>query len=374
MNDTSSFLTHHNIDHDSKRGLDDPNDGLKKHDTQDWEASLNLPTPPPYSSPSASPNRCLPDSPRIFHAFWTGDFTDKPYLILLSFLFTQNTGLQANPYPSEAPCRPQFWFWIDPGSKFSSLPHNDAEDQMLSNLRKNPWASPFLHSRFKDVIQFKLWDTAEQLDSLPELRDHWRTQRVFRSNFKKVKTPMFVSKLGDTTLATQNWTASAVSKKNDKISVTLSDMVRFVLCHRYGGIYLDADSLLLRDWEEIWGWQGAFAYRWSRLPRYNSAVLHLNKGSALGTFLLKTAVKNDFDFHPVTVTKYVKDAYVHELLLELPDALFDPAWLGVEREQDRFPQPHFKECVASVFYTQLQSNLILSWSDSVTFSLYRMAT
>jgi WD repeat and SOF domain-containing protein 1 len=56
---------------------------------------------------------------------------------------------------------------------------------------------------------------------------------------------------------------------------------------------LDADTLLLRDWEELWGWSGAFAYRWSRLEKYNTAVLHLNKGSALGTFLFRTALKND---------------------------------------------------------------------------------
>lgn len=53
----------------------------------------------------------------------------------------------------------------------------------------------------------------------------------------------------------------------DRLSVILSDMARFVLCHRFGGIYLDADTVLLRDWEELWGSKQAFAYRWSRLDR-----------------------------------------------------------------------------------------------------------
>jgi alpha-N-acetylglucosamine transferase len=68
-------------------------------------------------------------------------------------------------------------------------------------------------------------------------------------------------------------------------------MARFVLCHRFGGIYLDADTLLLRDFEELFNYPGAFAYRWSRMVRalfagfhqdankkqreYNSAVLKL---------------------------------------------------------------------------------------------------
>ena len=124
---------------------------------------------------------------------------------------------------------------------------------------------------------------------------------------------------------------------------------------------MDADTLLLRDWEELWGWKGAFAYRWSRLEKYNTAVLHLNKDSALGTFLFRTALKNDLgkrygriftcvtstshaDFHPMTVSRYLKEAHLEGLLLRLPDALFDSAWLGTEYYQrDRPPQPFFTE-------------------------------
>ncbi|KAJ3857869.1 hypothetical protein EV368DRAFT_29340, partial [Lentinula lateritia] len=76
---------------------------------------------------------------------------------------------------------------------------------------------------------------------------------------------------------------------------------------------------------------------------YNTAVLHMNKGSALGTFLFRTALKNDLDFHPMTISRYVNDAYLDTLLLQLPDALFDPAWLNTENYQrDRPPQPFFK--------------------------------
>jgi WD repeat and SOF domain-containing protein 1 len=123
-------------------------------------------------------------------------------------------------------------------------------------------------------------------------------------------------------------------------------MARFVLCHRFGGIYLDADTILLRDWEELWGWRGAFAYRWSRLEKYNTAVLKMNKGSALGTFLFRTALKNLLDFHPMTVSCYTKDAYIEGLLQRLPDAMFDSAWLNTEYfQRDRPPQPYFTECV-----------------------------
>lgn len=105
-------------------------------------------------------------------------------------------------------------------------------------------------------------------------------------------------------------------------------MARFVLTHRFGGVYLDADTIFLRDWEEIWGWKGAFAYRWSRLEKYNTAVLKMQRGSALGNFIFRSAVANGLDFHPMTISRYTKDAKVEELLLRLPDALFDSAWLN----------------------------------------------
>jgi WD repeat and SOF domain-containing protein 1 len=105
-------------------------------------------------------------------------------------------------------------------------------------------------------------------------------------------------------------------------------MARFVLTHRFGGVYLDADTILLRDWTELFNWHGAFAYRWSRLERYNTAVLKMARNSAIGNFIFKTAVANGLDFHPMTVSRYTKDAAVEGLLLRLPDALFDPAWLN----------------------------------------------
>ncbi|KAG5653587.1 hypothetical protein H0H81_012094 [Sphagnurus paluster] len=303
----------------------------------------------PYASLSTP---CDPDNPRLFHMFWTGPFTDKPYTAILSFLFTQNTGLHLQE-PDTSICRPQFWMWINPGPA-AAVPNPSAIRDMLGELRKNPWASPFLHPRFKDVIHFKLWNTTEQLDGVPELKDEWRSRDLFNSGGNIIAVPQD-KKLndgdGDEAAATTtkadsdnilNRTGSKSSSTYDRMSVILSDMVRFVLCHRFGGTYLDADTIFLRDWEELWGWKGAFAYRWSRLKRYNTAVLHMNKNSALGTFLFRTALKNDLDFHPMTISRYTQDANLEELLLRLPDALFDSAWLNTENYQrDRPPQPYF---------------------------------
>ncbi|KAL4070856.1 hypothetical protein J3A83DRAFT_4245942 [Scleroderma citrinum] len=362
--------------------IQDPNAGLTKKRGVEWESPLELRPPlqhTPYSSLTSS---CDPENPRVYHVFWTGPFTDKPYLALLSFLFTQNLGLHLKDDFEINVCRPEFWLWINPGPA-ASVPNPNALGDMFEQLKTNPWAAPFLHPRFKDVIKFKLWNTTEQLDGVPELKSEWRELRetLFNSGGHVINVPVekqqsFSSKADevagnntDTTAKPSsaggdksdeddmvNRLGSKSSSSYDRLSVILSDMARFVLCHRFGGIYLDADTILLRDWEELWGWKGAFAYRWSRLKKYNTAVLRMNKNSALGSFLFRTALKNGLDFHPMTVSRYTKDAHLEGLLLRLPDALFDSAWLNTEVfQRERPPQPYFTE-FADFFDTPVQTS------------------
>ncbi|RXW22911.1 hypothetical protein EST38_g2926 [Candolleomyces aberdarensis] len=325
--------------------------GLVKKRGAEWEVPpLQLPEVAQYRPYHSLESYCDHESPKIFHMFWTGRFTDKPYLALLSFLFTQNLGLHKGAEHQKV-CRPQFWMWINPGPA-AAVPNPNARAQMYAELKESPWASPFLHPRFKDIIKFQLWNTTEQLDGVEELKNEWRTRDLFNSGGWVVNVPKkekTTTKMGGAEGEAEkskddmlNRAGSKSVSSYDRLSVILSDMARFILCHRYGGIYLDADTIFLRDWEELWGWKGAFAYRWSRLPRYNTAVLKLNKGSALGKFLFRSALKNNLDFHPMTVSRYTKDAYLEPLLLRLPDALFDSAWLNTEDYQmDRPPQPFF---------------------------------
>ena len=249
---------------------------------------------------------------------------------------------------------------------------------MYEQLATNPWSAPFLHERFRDVVKFRMWNTTEQLDGVDELQPHWRQMPIFNSGgdiYKTTTTQQAVptkpveepSNLGevleaegeaiiegeesteDTPMTRKKNTVydrvgSTSESDYDKLSVILSDMARFILTHRFGGIYLDADTIFLRDWEELWNYRGQFAYRWSWHQKYNTAVLKLHKGSALGSFLFKSALENRLDFHPMTVSRYLKDAGLDKLLVRLPDALFDPAWLNMERYQrERPPFPYFPE-------------------------------
>ncbi|KAG6907530.1 hypothetical protein DXG01_008566 [Tephrocybe rancida] len=350
----------------------DPDAGLIKKRGAEWETQVTFPPPSKYRPSASLEAPCDPENPRVYHMFWTGPFTDKPYLALMSFLYTQNTGIHLRDFPEDSPvCRPQFWMWINPGPA-ASVPNPSAQKDMFTQLKNSPWASPFLHSRFSEVIKFKLWNTTEQLDGVPEIKNEWRTfKTLFNSGGHVISVPsekketVVSSASGNETATTTkkgeeedmiNRTGSKSSSSYDRLSVILSDMARFILCHRFGGIYLDADTIFLRDWEELWGWKGAFAYRWSRLEKYNTAVLRMHKGSALGTFLFRTALKNGLDFHPMSVSMYTADAFIEPLLLRLPDALFDSAWLNTENfQRDRPPQPYFTE-FADFFDTPAQNS------------------
>lgn len=145
------------------------------------QLSLSPPSSSPHPShPTADPS-CDPAFPRIFHIFWAGPFTDKPYAAALSFLYTQRLGLSSPIASSPDPtvCRPQLWIWINPGPA-SSLPDPRAEENMKAELRNNPWSSPLLHRRFEEAIKFRLWNTSEQLDGVKEM-EGWREMRLFNS-------------------------------------------------------------------------------------------------------------------------------------------------------------------------------------------------
>ncbi|KAF8343171.1 uncharacterized protein EI90DRAFT_836764 [Cantharellus anzutake] len=315
-----------------------------------------LPTPIPLLE-----GACDSDHPRIFHIFWAGPFTDTPYITILSFLFTQNVDLhlRLGALPRPRICRPQLWIWMDPGPA-ASVPNPHAQRDMYDALAKNPWSLPLLHPRFEDVVKFKLWNTTEQLDGVSEINDEWRASggSLFNPDGHVYEVPRDEEE-GTPSVsahdATKNsvstndamprtkkggiyeFLSSSASQRSDRIH---SDMARFVLCHRFGGIYLDADTIFLRDWEELWGWRGAFAYQWSRWEKYNTAVLRMHRSSALGSFLFRTALKNNFDFHPTAVSKYVREAMLEGILSRLPDALFDPASLntdGYQMDRPVFP-------------------------------------
>jgi hypothetical protein len=114
-------------------------------------------------------------------------------------------------------------------------------------------------------------------------------------------------------------------------AVGFSDFVRFLVLQKYGGIYTDADVMWLRD---AWPFRGhEFAYRWSYLPHYNTAVMALERNSNIGAQLIEAAaaasqhnLSLSFEaFHPHRLAGYCQERGLQWDML--PSALFDPLWL-----------------------------------------------
>lgn len=350
VHDTQSSTRHHTTFRirDTRRQIDSESvtQNIPRHQEKRFWDPLETSVPfPPVRRPSDT-TQCDESDPRVFHMYWQGQFTDKPYMAILSFLYTQNLGLhldrEGSEYRSPARCRPQLWMWMHQ-HQWSAYGPADREAVLLDVLKKNVWAKPFLHPRFNDAVHFKVYVPVAQVKATAELHENWEASPSERPRGSDEDAPeenVDVHLNATSSFKTARKASSAYDY--DLGSVAESDKVRFILCHRYGGIYLDVDVLFLRDWEELWGWRGAFAYRWSRLDRYNTAVLRLHRQSALGTLLLRTAYRNGMDFHPARITRYVKDAQMEELFVMAPTALFDPAWLDAEEfQRDRPPQPHF---------------------------------
>jgi DDB1- and CUL4-associated factor 13 len=343
--------------------LDDPKLSLNPLSKSKPRIIMDLPTrmlmhPRAYDHDlDESKGDCDPERPRIFHIYWSGPFTDKPYMTLVSYLYTQNLALDvpANVTINRPLCRPQFWVWINPGVQ-GSIPNPGARKQLFDTLAANPWSSPFLHSRFNDVIKFKLWNTTERLDALPEL-DGWRKHPVLGKLVVKSKVAQAAASSVGEGMTNPGMAPAEIDtehlaptdpmvelKQADAAQVVMSDLARFLVTHAFGGIYLDVDNVLLRDWEELWGWKGAFAMRWSVHEWYNTAILRMHQNSALGSFLLRTAMANkgEIPFHPFTITQYIHDAHMKPLLYRIPDALFDPDFLNMEgKQRDRPPFPFY---------------------------------
>ncbi|CAG8838215.1 14046_t:CDS:1, partial [Cetraspora pellucida] len=82
-----------------------------------------------------------------------------------------------------------------------------------------------------------------------------------------------------------------------------------------------------------------FAYRWSNKYEYNTAVLRLWKQSQSSEVVIRGAIKNNMNFHPFLIKKYLsshKNSSLEEtnkFIYMLPSGLFDPLWLKEDNTQ-----------------------------------------
>jgi hypothetical protein len=122
--------------------------------------------------------------------------------------------------------------------------------------------------------------------------------------------------------------------------VSLSDFLRFFILDFYSGIYFDGDVILLRDMNMLWNEN--FAYRWSYLHKWNTAVVGLNKyaSSSIAKLIAAVVEKSaSFDelekaFHPQQLINIIRsgnshvfDIYSYDGLRTFHSYFFDSNWL-----------------------------------------------
>ncbi|CBX96173.1 hypothetical protein LEMA_P110920.1 [Plenodomus lingam JN3] len=127
----------------------------------------------------------------------------------------------------------------------------------------------------------------------------------------------------------QQWLV-LTAKQMTFLPVAVSDAVRFIVLHIYGGAYFDMDVLMLRDMRPLLlPEEHAFAERWAAHPHpgdYNTAIMSLSANSSLSSYLLYGGVRMGVNFHPRVLGRMAwKDGRDREFKM-FETAAFDPIW------------------------------------------------
>ncbi|KAK7549974.1 hypothetical protein IWX49DRAFT_505674 [Phyllosticta citricarpa] len=241
-----------------------------------------------------------------YHVYWTGPATWRVEVFIKSYLYTQNLACS------------RLFLWLDADKR------PNAVDDML---HRDPLFARFLPLVERGDITVKAWKFPQRIP-LPKNVDHNDGARVSRGR---------PNSQGEVTIADgviedkngQQW-LSLTPKQMTFLPVAVSDAMRFVILHMYGGAYFDMDVLMLRDMRPLLLPQNhSFAERWAAHPHpgdYNTAVMSLTANSSLSSYLLRGGVRMGLNFHPRVIGRMAwKDGRDQEFLM-LETAAFDPIW------------------------------------------------
>jgi hypothetical protein len=242
-----------------------------------------------------------------YHVYWTGGATWRVELFIKSYLYTQNI-----------PCS-RLFLWLD-GDRDPK-----AADKMLN---QDPLFKKFLPFVKRGDITIMTWKFPSRI-ALPK-GDNTDGVGYYKTPGKpNSKNETFVAD-GVIRDANDQEFLVLTEKQMTFLPVAVSDAVRFVVLHQYGGAYFDMDIIMLRDMRPLLiGDQHSFAERWgghSSPGDYNTAVMSLTANSSLSSYLLRGGVRMGLNFHPRIIgVMAVKDNRNPEFHM-LETAAFDPIW------------------------------------------------
>lgn len=247
-----------------------------------------------------------------YHVYWTGPATWRVEIFVKSYLYTQNL-----------PCS-RLWLWLDADRDVTAV------DDLLHN---DPLFERFLPLVERGDIVVKSWEFPSRIP-LPKGLDNTDGVGYYKHPGVPNADGEFVVADGVVEDADGQQWLTLTPKQMTFLPVAVSDAVRFVVLHLYGGVYLDMDVLLLRDLRPLLlpdaeTGEHAFAERWaahSTPGDYNTAVMSLKANSSLSSYLLRGGVRMGLNFHPRVIGRMAwKDGRNQELLM-LETAAFDPIW------------------------------------------------
>jgi hypothetical protein len=242
-----------------------------------------------------------------YHVYWAGPATWRVELFVKSHLYTQNL-----------PCT-RLFIWLD-GDR-----DPNAVDKML---HRDPLFEKFLPFVERGDITLKLWKFPKRI-ALPKGDNtdgvgYYKTPGKPNSKNETLVADGLIRDAND-----QEWLV-LTEKQMTFLPVAVSDAVRFVVLHMYGGAYFDMDVVVLRDMRPLLiGDEHAFAERWgghSSPGDYNTAIMSLTANSSLSSYLVRGGVRMGLNFHPRVIgVMAVKDHRNKEFQM-LETAAFDPIW------------------------------------------------
>jgi hypothetical protein len=256
-------------------------------------------------------NMC--DGPIIpYHIWWSGPPTWRVELFIKAYLHTQNL-----------PCS-RLWIWVDGKHKEFAV---------------GMW---FLDPRFQRFVPLvetgdiivKEWILPARVPLPPRnIVDELDKVRYYRS-------PGRTNSKGETLVADsviqdasgQEW----LQFSDDEHQVTyydkaISDVARFAIIHMYGGIYLDAGTILFRDIRPLLLTNIAFIEKPDPKEPFGNAIIALLANSSISSYVLRGGTRMGLFFHAAVLQRM----FVHEGrdgndynggLVRLEDAIFDPIW------------------------------------------------
>ncbi|GAM89355.1 hypothetical protein ANO11243_073920 [Dothideomycetidae sp. 11243] len=251
-----------------------------------------------------------------YHVYWAGPATWRLEIFVKAYLYTQNL-----------PCS-RLWVWLDADRSPTAV------EKMLT---KDPLFARFLPFVERGDLKVVAWNFPTRI-ALPPDMDHTDGIGYYTTPGKpNIKGESHIADgiIADAT--GQQW-LTLTPKQMTFLPQAISDAVRFVILHQYGGVYMDMDVLMLRDFRPLLlPKHHAFAERWaahSHPGDYNTAIMSLTANSSLSSYLLRGGVRMATNFHPRVIGRMAwKDGRDREFLM-LETAAFDPIWTEFNWDRD----------------------------------------